>query len=77
MKHFFVFVKSPLAVVVAPKKKRVGGRGEGNKKKSIKKILYKNAISPFGTAIIKKVSVLLSALVKRFGVYHMQDFEKN
>ena len=36
--------------------------------------IEKNAISPFGDASIKKLSMLPSASVERFGVSRMQDF---
>ena len=36
----------------------------------------KNFISSFGEASRKKIAVLLSASVERFGVSHMQDFQR-
>ena len=51
-----------------------GGGRKGKTNKEGGKSYKKNAISPLNDASGKKVSVLLSASVERFGVSRMQDF---
>ena len=55
-------------------KKPLGGGDDGGRKNKKGGGKQKNAISTFGDAIRKKVSVLLSTSVERFGVFRLRDF---
>ena len=72
-------IPPPPKTSIMPNEQAVGGRNGGgreNKKGWAKggEEKKKNAISLFGDGSGKKVLVLLSATVERFGVYRMQDF---